>query len=284
MWGKLVLEVPAKLRQFFSASDDEALFASLMQLEGKAFRDVKGRKTMQVNLNFANKGVGMANQSYFIKQHFGVGWGEIFKNFLSFKKPVLGAMTEVNAIKKLSEIGIVTTPLVAYGQQGCNPATQQSFLLTEDLGDIISLEDLCANWKNNPPDPKFKQMLVIALAELAAKLHGAGLCHRDFYLCHFVIQKKTFAQGKLELVLIDLHRMLQNQPSDGKAVMKDIAGLIFSAKDSGFTAQDWDLFKAHYLPQSESFWQKVELRTDKLYEKFHSEKFQERLKQEKSKL
>ena len=284
MWNKLVLEVPANLRQLFSASDDEALFASFMQLQGKAFRDVKGRKTMQVNLNFANKGVGVANQSYFIKQHFGVGWGEIFKNFLSFKQPVLGALTEVEAIKKLAEIGIATTPLVAYGQKGCNPATLQSFLLTEDLGDIISLEDLCADWKNNPPDQKFKHMLIVALAELAAKLHGAGLCHRDFYLCHFVIQKKTFAAGKLELVLIDLHRMLQNQPSDGQAVMKDIAGLIFSAKDSGFTAEDWDLFKAHYLPQTENFWQKVELRTDKLYEKFHSEKFQARLKQEKSAL
>ncbi len=275
MWNKLVLEVPAKLRQIFSATEDEALIDAFMQLQGKPFRDVPGRKTMQVTI---------ADQNYFIKQHFGVGWGEIFKNFFNLKKPILGAMTEVQAIQKCSEIGIATTPLVAFGQKGCNPAKQQSFLLTEDLGDIISLEDLCAGWKNNPPDPKFKQMLVIALAELAAKLHSAGLCHRDFYMCHFVIQKKTFAAGKLELVLIDLHRMLQNQPSDGSAVMKDIAGLIFSAKDSGFTAEDWDLFKAHYLPQSENFWHKVELRTDKLYEKFHSEKFQARLKKEKSKL
>lgn len=275
MWNKLVLEVPANLRQIFSASDEEALFASLMQLQGKAFRDVKGRKTMQVVLG---------DQSYFIKQHFGVGWDEIFKNFLSFKKPVLGAMTEVSAIQKCSEIGIATTPLVAYGQKGCNPATQQSFLLTEDLGDIISLEDLCANWQSVPPEPAFKRMLMVALAKLATKLHGAGLCHRDFYLCHFVIQKQTFSAGKLELVLIDLHRMLQNQPSDGQAVMKDIAGLIFSAKDCGFTAQDWDLFKAYYLPQSEKFWQQVEVRADKLYAKFHSQKFQARLSQEQHKL
>lgn len=275
MKNNLILEVPSTLRQIFSVPDDETIFTAFMQLQGKAFRDVKGRKTMQVTLG---------GQSYFIKQHVGVGWGEIFKNFLSFKKPVLGALTEVEAIKKLSEIGIATTPLVAYGQQGWNPATLQSFLLTEDLGDIVSLEDLCANWQSNSPDPKFKEMLIIAIAELAAKLHGAGLCHRDFYLCHFVIQKKTFLAGKLELVLIDLHRMVQNQPSDGSAVMKDIAGLIFSAKDSGFTAEDWDLFRQHYLSQSEKFWQKVELRTDRLYEKFHSEKFQARLKQEKSKL
>jgi heptose I phosphotransferase len=273
--NKLVLDVPQALRQVFSASDDEALFAAFMQLQGKAFRDVTGRKTMQVVLG---------DQSYFIKQHFGVGWDEIFKNFLSFKKPVLGAMTEVSAIKKCAEIGIPTTPLVAYGQKGCNPAAQLSFLLTEDLGDIISLEDLCANWQSVPPEPAFKRMLVVALAKLAAKLHSAGLCHRDFYLCHFVIQKQTFAAGKLELVLIDLHRMLQNQLSDGQAVMKDIAGLIFSAKDCGFNAQDWALFQQHYLPQSEKFWQQVEARAEKLYAKFHSQKFQARLSQEKSKL
>lgn len=275
MRNNLILDVPPIIRQAFSASDENALFAQIMQLQGKAFRDVIGRKTMRVALG---------DKSYFIKQHVGVGWREIFKNIFSLKMPILGAMTEVRAIQKLNEIGIATTPLVAFGQKGCNPATQQSFLLTEDLGDIISLEELCANWQAEPPEPAFKRMLMIALAKLAAKLHGAGLCHRDFYLCHFVIQKSTFAAGKLELVLIDLHRMLQHQPSDGKAAMKDIAGLIFSAKDCGFTAEDWALFKQHYLPQTEKFWQQVEVRAEKLYQKFHSQKFQARLKQEKSKL
>jgi UDP-glucose:(heptosyl)LPS alpha-1,3-glucosyltransferase/heptose I phosphotransferase len=286
VWNKptLTLEVPTVLREYFSSQDDDALFDTFMQLQGKPFRDVPGRKTMQVSIDIAKNGVGETQKSYFLKLHFGVGWGEIFKNIFSLKMPILGAMTEVSAIQKCAEIGIPTTPLVAYGQKGCNPATQQSFLLTDDLGDIISLEDLCADWKNNPPDQKFKNLLIIALAKLAAALHGAGLCHRDFYLCHFVIQKQTFMAGKLELVLIDLHRMLQNQPSDGRAVMKDIAGLTFSAKDCGFSTQDWALFRQHYLPQSESFWQKVEVRTQKLYEKFHSEKFQARLKQEKSKL
>lgn len=250
-------------------------FDWLMQMDGKAYRLVKGRKTIQVSINA---------RSYFIKQHFGVGWREIIKSLLSLKKPVLSALTEVYAIKKLVDIGIPTTPLVAYGQRGLNPAKIQSFVMTEDLGDIISLEALCADWADNPPPAAFKEMLIIELAKLSATLHGAGLCHRDYYLCHFVLKKETFQQGQLDLILIDLHRMLQNQASDSQAVMKDIAALMFSARDCGFVTEDWALFKAHYLPQSAAFWDKVEMRANKMYEKFHSQKFQQRLTAEKSAL
>lgn len=263
------LELPANLRALFGTDP----FAEIMQLQGRIYRDVTGRRTMQVKLGHG---------SYFIKQHFGVGWAEIFKNVLSFKKPILGAMTEVAAIKKLVEVGIATTPLVAYGVKGLNPATQQSFIITEDLGDITSLEDVCADWESNPPHAEFKRKVVIAMAQLAARMHAAGLCHRDFYLCHLAIKKENLAQGKIELILVDLHRMLIDQASDGSAVMKDIAGLFFSAMDCGFSAEDWALFKRHYLSQSDEFWSAVAARAQQLYTKFHTEKFQKRLAQEKS--
>lgn len=250
-------------------------FSEIMQMQGKIFRDVRGRKTIQVTID---------GKSYFIKQHFGVGWGEIFKSYLSFKKPVLGAMTEVEAIKKLDEIGIPTTPLVGYGVQGGNPAKQQSFIVTQDLGDITSLEDVCADWQSNPPDAQFKQLVIIKMAQLAAKLHRAGLCHRDFYLCHLALKKAELAKGEVNLILIDLHRMLLNQPSDGGAVIKDIAGLIFSTMDCGFDKQDWALFEQHYLPQTADFWRKANTRADQLYAKYHSKKFQLRLSTERSKL
>lgn len=249
------------------------MFTHIMHMQGKAYRDVGMRKTIQVNID---------GTSYFIKQHFGVGWSEIAKNLLSFKVPVLGAMTEVKAIQTLDAIGIATTPLVAYGQRGRNPAHLQSFVITEDLGDIFSLEDLCADWQTNPPDSAFKQKLIIAIAQLAAKLHGAGLCHRDFYLCHFVLKKAELAQDKTDLILIDLHRMMMQQSSSGRAVMKDIAGLFFSAMDCGFSADDWTLFKQYYLPQTDHFWRKVEVRANQLYAKFKSDKFQQRLANERS--
>lgn len=287
--SKNLLVVPAEIKQYLQGD----VFEALMQMPGKAFRNVPGRKTIQVQLNFANKGssdIGIGDgKSYFIKQHFGVGWGEIVKNLLTFKAPILGAMTEVYAIQKLTEIGIPTTPLVAYGQQGCNPAcfniaTLRSFVMTEDLGDIESLEDICVDWQTNPPDAVFKQKIIIAMAQLAAKLHKAGLCHRDFYLCHLVVKKAEIERGNLNLYLIDLHRMLQGQKPNSSAVMKDISGLYFSMQQIGLGAEDWAVFKQAYLPQNDAFWAQVEARAGVLLAKFNSAKFQKRLVEEKSAL
>lgn len=265
-----LLFLPDEIRQELSADD---IFSQIMHLQGKRYRDVPGRKTIQITLG---------KKSYFIKQHFGIGWREIFKNLLSFKKPVLGAMTEVAAIRMLGEVGINTTPLVAYGRRGLNPATQQSFLITQDLGDIVSLDVLCADWSVVSPPSELRQKIIISLANLAKNLHAAGMCHRDFYLCHFVMHKPVMAEGKIDLILIDLHRMLFNQAIGGKAVMKDIAALIFSAIDCGFTAEDWQLFKLHYLQQTDLFWEKVESRVQRLYVKFHGRKFQQRLRNERT--
>jgi heptose I phosphotransferase len=270
--------VPASI----SAHLEGDVFEAMMRLSGKAFRDVPGRKTIQVSLDATNKGVGGYAKTYFIKQHFGVGWGEIFKNLVTLKMPILGAMTEVHAIQKLSEIGIASTPLVAYGQRGCNPATMQSFVLTEDLGDIVSLEEMLMDSQSYHMPETSKHQMLQAVADIAGKLHSAGLCHRDFYLCHFVLNRQHAKANQYDLHLIDLHRMLQNQSPNGNAVMKDIAGLYFSMLQNGLNAQDLSVFKQHYLPQTAAFWTKVEARANQLFAKFNSAKFQQRLSKEKS--
>lgn len=267
--SKQVISVPEIISTYLAGD----VFEAMMRLSGKAFRDVPGRKTMRIEIGGKN---------YFIKQHFGVGWGEVFKNLLSLKLPILGAMTEVRAIQKLSEIGIATTPLVAYGQRGCNPAAMQSFVLTEDLGDIVSLEEMLMDSQSYPMPEDSKRLMLTAVADIASKLHRAGLCHRDFYLCHFVLSRQNVLANHYDLHLIDLHRMLQNQSPKGNAVMKDIAGLYFSMLQNGLGAQDLSLFKQHYLPQTAAFWARVEKRANKLFAKFNSTKFQRRLAKEKS--
>ncbi len=278
MIHKKILEVPAAIKQQINSPD---VFNALLRMQGKVFRDVKGRKTIQVKLH---------DKSYFIKQHFGVGWREIIKNLIAFKKPILGAITEVNAIRKLDEIGIATTPLVAFGQQGCNPAKQQSFVMTADLGDITSLEDVSADWKNTSPNPIFKQQLIIAVAKIAKKLHENGINHRDFYIGHFCLDNLSndnlIQHNKnlpaIKLYLIDLHRVLIHAKPSINGNMKDIAALYFSSMDIGLTKRDLMCFRKHYSKMDKQFWQLVELRATKLYAKFHSQKFQQRLKKEKS--
>lgn len=252
------------------------VFNTIMTMQGRVFRSVKGRKTLQVELG---------GNRYFIKQHFGVGWAEILKNLIVFRKPIIGAKTEKEAIQALDQIGIATTPLVGFGEQGVNPANKRSFLITRDLGNIVSLEDFCRDWKAHPPSNQLRQEIVIAVATLARKLHQAGLIHRDFYLCHLCLDGDLLQKGEIKIYLIDLHRMLMNQSAGGKGTMKDIAALYFSAMDIGFSSEDIELFKQNYcqdLPVK--FWSDVQRRADKLYAKFNSAKFQKRLQVEKSAL
>ena len=248
-------------------------FDDFMALSGFTVRAAANRKTMRV---------GIDNRSYFVKQHGGVGWKELIKNYLSAKRPVIGAMTEVKAIQTLDSLGIRTTPIAAYGVKGSCAASQRSFLLTEDLGDIVSLEDICKTWVTNPPSQAERQAMLIAVAKLASRFHGAGLSHRDFYLCHIALPRNVAVTADTEFYLLDLHRVLHRQSIHGGAVRKDIAGLIFSCMDFGFTAEDWDVFKAHYLPQSAKFWQQVNSRAQKLYARFNSDKFQKRVKAERA--
>lgn len=255
------MQIPQEIAQWLDGRD---AFESIMRLQGKKYREITSRRTIQVNLG---------NDSYFVKQHFGVGWREILKNLLVFRLPIVSAMTEVNAIRRFDDIGIPTTPLVAYGKRGCNPATMQSFVLTRDLGNIVSLETLCSNWRNNPPDARFKRGLIIKAAEIARNLHENGMNHRDFYICHFCLDNERLAKHEIYLYLIDLHRVGMRRKISRMARTKDMAGLYFSAMDIGLTKRDYLRFLRVYLGGLHKldvrFWQKVESRAARLYYKFH---------------
>ncbi|MCP5972572.1 lipopolysaccharide core heptose(I) kinase RfaP, partial [Klebsiella pneumoniae] len=77
-----------------------------------------------------------------MKIHRGIGRGEILKNLVTAKLPVLGAGQEWVAIQRLQALGVPTMTAVAFGEKGSNPADQHSFIITQELTPIISLEDL----------------------------------------------------------------------------------------------------------------------------------------------
>ena len=241
-------------------------FDVFMALEGEIFRAVKDRQTHKVILN---------GESVFIKKHYGVGWGEILKSLLSLKWPVLGARNEWQAIHKLNAIGIATTPLLAYGTRGCHPAHKQSFVVTRDLGDIVTLETLCANWEQQPPSLALKWSLISKVAELARNFHTHGMWHRDFYLCHFALKQEALAANDLCLYLMDLHRVEIHDDLPADKRLKDLAGLYFSAMHIGLTRRDVFRFLRVYYGQPlreilkhRRFLQSVEQRAMQLDAKF----------------
>lgn len=258
------LEMPDSLAAALGGGD---AFAHVMTLQGEVFRDMPGRKTQRVWLD---------GRPYFVKQHFGVGWREIFKNLMLLRLPIISARTEWNAIHRLQQLGVATTPAVAFGSRGCNPATRRSFVITEDLGAILSLEDFCRDWGTRPPPPRLKRRLIVAVAELARTLHGNGMNHRDFYICHLCLDAVRLQQDEIFLYLIDLHRVGIHARLPERARMKDMAALYFSAMDCGLDNRDRLRFLKHYrqrklrevLRDEAGFWEQVSHRAGKLYVKF----------------
>jgi heptose I phosphotransferase len=246
-------------------ADQSDLFDQIMNLQGKVFRELENRRTQRIEL---------AGQFYFIKQHMGVGWKEIFKNLFQLRLPVISAKNEWQAIRQLQQLGIPTLDIVGYGVRGTNPAKQQSFLITKELPTFITLEDLCKTWKNQPPAFKLKQQLLLEIARIARTLHIHGINHRDFYLCHFLLDLIEYPKS-VKLYLIDLHRAQIRKRTPERWVIKDLAGLYFSSKEMGLTRRDLLRFMKIYsdkslrdiLNKETTFWWKVKKRGDKLYRK-----------------
>ena len=244
-------------------------FQNLQAMQGNVYRDVQGRRTLQFALG---------GKSYFIKNHFGVGWGEIFKNLVQLRMPILGAENEWHAISKLKSLGLATMTSKAYGTRGWNPARRQSLIVTEDLADTISLEDYCKDWRQNPPEFALKQKLLNKLASISRTLHRGGVCHRDFYLCHFLMPKDCFdaaSEQDFELFIIDLHRALIKNPLGRRWIVKDVSGLLYSAMDIGLTQRDFFRFIKIYddmslrdaLANNGAFWGAVQKRALSMHKK-----------------
>ena len=251
---------------------DRDVFEQLFALEGKVYREQKGRKTLGFPLN---------GKQYFGKFHSGVGWKEIVKNLFQFRLPIFGARNEWRAIKHLDQLGIKTMSLVGYGKRGWNPARLQSFVITEDLTDTVSLENFCRDWTTSPPDFTLKQALIKEVATIARKLHQHGMNHRDFYICHFLLDisngMETIGPNSLRLYLIDLHRVQIRGSVPRRWRVKDIAALYFSSMDIGLTQRDILRFIRIYenkplresIKEDRGFWWNVKRRGTRLYNDIH---------------
>jgi len=253
-------------------------FDTIMQLDGELYRDVANRRTLRFELG---------GKRYFLKAHYGVGWKEIFKNLLQLKIPVLGARNEWLAIQQLEQLSVETMTLVGYGERGSNPAKKQSFVITEALEETESLEDFCATWEQHPPVTKagirLKRELIKRIARVSRLMHTHGINHRDYYICHFLLDVSADVLARppdsLRLSLIDLHRVQLRKKTPERWIVKDVGGLYFSSMRIGLTRRDIYRFMIEYrgkplratLAEDARFWSLCRLRAYSLYHSFYHE-------------
>lgn len=216
-------------------------FAEVERLEGEVYRELEARRTLRTEVD---------GRGYFVKIHRGIGWGEIVKNLVTAKLPVLGAGQEWLAIQRLQEIGVPTMTAVAYGERGSNPADQHSFIITEELAPTVSLEDFSIDWVKQPPQPRLKRALIAEVARMTGMMHRGGVNHRDCYICHFLLHTDTpTTPDRFKLSVIDLHRAQTRPKISLRWRNKDLAALYFSALDIGLTRRDKLRFLKGYFQQ-----------------------------------
>jgi len=227
-----MLELSEHLRR--SLPNGEA-FEYIMQLDGDVYRQHKNRRTICADIG---------GREYFVKIHGPSGWGEIFKNVLAGRVPVLTAEAERRGIEALEQLGIPTTRMIGYGCRGRNPARRESFIITEPLTGMIPLAQLAMQMRDLPDRRQFllKRTAIEQIARIARRLHTNGINHRDFYLAHFLVTDRDWhtwtPADALDMHVIDLHRMEIRRRTPTRWVVKDLAGLLFSSLDAPLTTRD----------------------------------------------
>lgn len=256
---------------FKKAWQGHDVYQLLENMEGEEFRALEARRTYR--FQFQGRG-------FFAKVHRGVGWKEIIGNLLRCRLPILGARNEWLAVNALHQLGIDTMTAVAFGEKGCNPAKQKSFLVTEELENMISLEEVCSLWQQSTPSIRLKRAIIKKLADISRTLHSNGINHRDYYLCHFLASSDNISQctatgENLRLYLIDLHRAQIHSSLSERWRRKDLSGLYYSAMNYGFSRNDMFRFIRHYTNkplrdeffQHLSMWKKIKHKSEKLYQR-----------------
>lgn len=253
--------------EFETAWLGQNVFDAAEALEGVGVRAVASRSTIRFTMD---------GRTYYAKRHGGVGWAEVLKNWLTLKQPVLDASNEYRAAAHLKAHGLNSLTVAAYGRTGLNPAGRRSFLVTDEISPVLSLEQFCLPWPEAPPSVKLKRSLIEHVAHIATTMHGAGINHRDFYICHLLLtEPHTVKDAPTPIFVVDLHRAQLRKKVPHRWLVRDLAALWFSSRDIGLTQRDVFRFLRAYfraplrtiLNEHANLLARVDRRADRLYVK-----------------
>jgi len=202
---------------------------ALMRIEGESYREGFGRSTVRVELPDP---AGGPPRAVYLKRYTRVLWRLQLRRTLSLNPPVSRARHEVRGMVRLADLGIPTMRCVALGEDLPRRGREErSCVVTEEISGATQADDYFQAHFTGPLSREQraeKRNLIIRIADLARRMHGANLSHRDFYLCHILIRRAD--DGERLLHLIDLQRLTHHRHGIGRRwIVKDLAALLFSS-------------------------------------------------------
>ncbi len=184
---------------------------------GVAKRALDHRFTLKLKL----EGPGGAGQLFYIKKYLARP-GE---------KPGPQAQAEWNSMWWFLEEGIAGPEPVALGVDW-----EAAFVISRAVPNVMKLDEWAerhlasrgAGHQGQERQTGLLDRVICEVATIAGRMHRAGMCHQDLYLCHFLCASERQA---IPLTLIDLQRVRRfpGKLPLGRQV-KDLGQLLFSAQ------------------------------------------------------
>ena len=187
----------------------------------------------------------------YLKKHHIRTWGTRLRAKLRAGLGLSAGRVEAENLRTLTEDGIPSFRLVAYGEKLHANGLLESFILTEELDGYVELQQLLRERfpTRTPHDGPLRDReldrLLHQVAELVRRFHQAGYNHRDLYSYHVFI--KETSPGTFDLRLIDLQRVQRRRRRRRRWVVKDLAQLAWSVPLDRIGCTQRVAFMKHYL-------------------------------------
>jgi heptose I phosphotransferase len=199
-------------------------FEAIISLTGgRVARDFPGRRTVRLEL----KAPGGGTQAIFLKRYEANYLSPIGKLLRRLRWPGSAdeAAQEWEALHRVSALGIRTATPIAVGQERATGLVRRSFLMTAEIPDAVEGH----TWMARLPAGERREFLR-RVAAIARRMHGAPLVHKDFYIGHILVAP---VDGKPELFLIDLQRVVQPTFFWRRWMLKDLGAMAYSTLNAG---------------------------------------------------
>ncbi len=215
-------------------------FMSTMQ--GEILGERADRVRMRISLESPE-----GHQVFYLKRHHRPGFFGLLARGLGIRSKVSAGRQELENILHLKKSALATMTVAAAGEVEGGAG---SFIMVENLAGYEPLDDFLKVFlskSNQPEQVQKKRELIRAVGSYIRKLHGAGMVHQDLYLCHLFVRPEDPASS---LSIIDLQRIRHLKRVRGRARLKDLAALNYSAEQVGVSRTDRLRFILEYFQTS----------------------------------